>query len=79
MVINQPALGNGLTIVIAAHNESAIIEKTIRSLIDVFSNSIFSQFEIYVSEDGSVDDTRIIVESLQKEFPEVRLSDASKR
>ena len=79
MVINQPALDIGLTIVIAAHNESAIIEKTIRSLIDVFSESIFSQFEIYVSEDGSVDDTRIIVESLQREFPEVRLSETSKR
>jgi glycosyltransferase involved in cell wall biosynthesis len=79
MIINQPARQNGLTIVIAAHNESAIIENTIRSLIAVFSNTCFSPFEIYVSEDGSVDNTRIIVETLQREFLEVRLSEGSKR
>jgi len=79
MVISQSVRQNGLTIVIAAHNEAAIIENTIRSLIDVFSDQAFSPFEIFVSEDGSVDDTRRIVESLQREFSEVRLSEGSKR
>ncbi len=79
MVINRSEWQKGLTIVIAAHNESAIIENTIRSLIDVFSNSPISPFEIFVSEDGSTDNTREIVVFLQREFPEVRLSEGSKR
>ena len=70
---------SGLTIVIAAHNESEVIGNTIRSLIDAISNTHFFPFEIFVSEDGSTDDTRLIVESLRREFPEVRLSEGSER
>jgi glycosyltransferase involved in cell wall biosynthesis len=79
MEFNRSNPSDGLTIVIAAHNEAEIIESTIRKLISVFSTADISPFEIFVSEDGSKDETRSIVHRLEIEFPELRLSSESSR
>ena len=72
-------LPDGLTIVIAAHNEDQVIESTIRKLNSVFSVLSCKPFEIFVSEDGSSDQTREIVQRLELIYPEVRLSSESVR
>jgi glycosyltransferase involved in cell wall biosynthesis len=79
MVLNRSELPAGLTIVIAAHNEEKVIESTIRNLIMIFSIPNFKPFEIFVSEDGSSDNTRVIVQKLEQIYPEVRLSSESIR
>lgn len=79
MGFNQSNSSEGLTIVIAAHNEAQVIEATIRKIMVVFSSAEFLPFEIFVSEDGSKDNTRAIVQELAIKFPEVRLSEESIR
>jgi glycosyltransferase involved in cell wall biosynthesis len=79
MSFNQSKSSQGLTIVIAAHNEAQVIEATIRKIMIVFSSAEFFPFEIFVSEDGSKDNTRAIVQKLEIEFPEVRISEESFR
>jgi glycosyltransferase involved in cell wall biosynthesis len=65
--------------VIAAHNEAQVIEAIIRKIMIDFSSADFFPFEIFVSEDGSKDNTRAIVQELEIEFPQVRLSAESFR
>lgn len=60
-----------LSIIIPAYNVADYIEKCIRSLED--QDIPKSEFEIIVTNDGSPDHCREIVEDLQKEFPNIIL------
>lgn len=50
------------------HNESFIIEQTLRNYIAELENRI-PDFEVIVSEDGSTDDTKSVLERLARELP----------
>lgn len=73
----DPELG-GVSVVFPVHNESFIIEQTIRNYISELSGRV-PDLEIVVAEDGSTDDTKAIVERLAEELPiKVFLSDERK-
>ncbi|HAT3993765.1 glycosyltransferase [Elizabethkingia anophelis] len=61
-----------LSVIIALFNTEDYIEKCIRS---VYDNSILDskEFEIIVINDGSTDNSRVIVEQLQKEYNNIIL------
>lgn len=61
-----------LSIVIPAYNEAKRISSTLWSVID-FVESHKIQVEILIVDDGSIDDTSVIVQALEKDFPYVRL------
>jgi glycosyltransferase involved in cell wall biosynthesis len=63
----DPSLG-GISLVFPVHNESFIIEQTLRNYISEMEARI-SDFEVIVSEDGSTDDTKSVLERLAKELP----------
>ena len=54
--------------VFPVHNESFIIEQTLRNYIAEFSGRV-PDFEVIVAEDGSTDDTKGVLERLEKELP----------
>jgi len=58
----------GISLVFPVHNESFIIEQTLRNYIAEFEGRV-SDFEVIVSEDGSTDDTKGVLERLAKELP----------
>lgn len=71
------ALG-GISLVFPVHNESFIIETTLRNYIAELESRV-SDFEVIVSEDGSTDDTKSILERLAKELPiKIYMSDKRK-
>ncbi len=59
-----------VTILISAYNEGKVIEKTLLSLIN---SDYKGKKEIIIIDDGSKDDTSIVVSSLAKKFPEIIL------
>ncbi|MBI4085846.1 MAG: glycosyltransferase family 2 protein [Candidatus Liptonbacteria bacterium] len=61
-----------LSIVIPAYNEGAHIERIIRDIHDELQN-VETDFEIIVVENGSRDNTRLVLEALQKKMPRVRV------
>src|SRR5437868_6393947 len=63
----EPSLG-GISIVFPVHNESFIIEQTLRNYFAEFEGRV-EDFEIIVAEDGSVDDTKGVLERLAAEMP----------
>jgi len=63
----DPTLG-GISIVFPVCNESFIIEQTLRNYIAEFEGRI-QDFEVIVAEDGSTDDTKVVLERLAKELP----------
>ncbi len=71
------SLGEDVLVVIPALNEEAHIETCVRSLLagDPRLNAV----EIVVADGGSRDRTRIIVEELRREFPNLRLLDNPRR
>jgi glycosyltransferase involved in cell wall biosynthesis len=58
-----------ISVIIPAHNEESIIEQSIVSV----QNQTFKDFEIIVSNDGSVDRTRNIVERLIKKDKRIKI------
>ncbi len=58
----------GISLVFPVHNESFIIEQTLRNYIAEFEGRV-DDFEVIVSEDGSTDDTKNVLERLEKELP----------
>jgi glycosyltransferase involved in cell wall biosynthesis len=62
----KPEFG-GVSLVFPVHNESFIIEQTIRNYISELQGRI-QDFEVIVAEDGSTDDTKAIVERLAEEL-----------
>lgn len=74
---SDPALG-GISLVFPVHNESFIIEQTLRNYIFELSGRV-QDLEIIVAEDGSTDDTKSILERLAVELPiRVFMSDERK-
>lgn len=63
----DPALG-GVSLVFPVHNESFIIEQTLRNYIAELATRV-PELEVIVAEDGSTDDTKVVLERLEKELP----------
>ena len=62
-----------LSIVIPVYNEQAILDREVRSIINEMHKTFFDlDYEIFLVENGSYDNTRVIVENLTKEFNFVR-------
>ncbi|MCE5230553.1 glycosyltransferase family 2 protein [bacterium] len=59
-----------MSIVIAAHNESANIERRVENLLD--QDYPADQVEILIVSDGSIDDTPAQLEKLARIYPQVR-------
>lgn len=62
------------SVIIPAHNEEDLIKKAIKSV----QNQTFQNFEIIVSNDGSTDKTREIVEKMIKKDKRIKLLNQSK-
>jgi glycosyltransferase involved in cell wall biosynthesis len=60
-----------ISIIIPAHNEEEIIEKTIKKTYDVLNKSMYN-FEILVVDDNSSDKTGEIIESLSKTYKNIK-------
>jgi glycosyltransferase involved in cell wall biosynthesis len=63
----DPALG-GVSLVFPVHNESFIIEQTLRNYIAELAGRV-PELEVIVAEDGSTDDTKVVLERLEGELP----------
>jgi glycosyltransferase involved in cell wall biosynthesis len=73
----DPELG-GISLVFPVYNESFIIEQTLRNYIAELGGRV-GDFEVIVAEDGSTDDTKVVLERLAKELPiRVFMSDERK-
>ena len=57
----------GISLVLPVFNESFIIEQTLRNYIGELSR--LPDLEVIVAEDGSTDDTKIVLERLQEDLP----------
>ena len=71
-----PELG-GISLVFPVYNESFIIEQTLRNYISELEGRV-EDLEVVVAEDGSTDDTKVVLERLAKELP-IRLFMSDKR
>jgi len=60
------------SIILPAYNEEETIERAIRETVAVF-DPLAKEYEIIVVDDGSSDDTAVIVNSLSAELPVIRL------
>jgi glycosyltransferase involved in cell wall biosynthesis len=73
----DPALG-GISVVFPVHNESFVIEQTLRNYVAELVGRV-KDVEVIVAEDGSVDDTKGVLERLAEELPiKVYMSDERK-
>ena len=63
----DPASG-GVSLVFPVHNESFIIEQTLRNYIAELAGRV-PELEVIVAEDGSTDDTKVVLERLEGELP----------
>lgn len=62
-----------LSVVIPVYNEQAILDREVRAIISEMKNTFPDlDYEIFLVENGSYDNTRSIVENLTKEFSFVR-------
>src|SRR5262245_64475150 len=61
------ALG-GVSLVFPVHNESFIIEQILRNYIAELAGRV-PELEVIVAEDGSTDDTKVVLERLEGELP----------
>lgn len=59
-----------ITIMIPAHNEEVVIAETINYL---FENLNYDNYEVLVTNDGSTDKTKEILEKLQQKYPQLRV------
>ena len=60
---------NKISVIIANYNHSDFIEKRIESFI----NQTFKPYEIIIVDDGSTDDSRLILEKLSSKFSELKV------
>ncbi len=74
LVINEQGYrtNRSLSVILPAHNEEAIIAKTLYTVIQILTAWV-RDFEIIVVNDGSQDRTGLIVEELARVYPRVRL------
>jgi len=68
---------NNVSILIAAYNEDAVIEKKLESIMNSKYN--IDNIEILVGSDGSTDKTNEIVKNFNKSFPQIKLIEFSGR
>lgn len=64
---------NGISLVFPAYNEEENVEETVRKAIDVAQTLPLDNFEVIVVDDGSVDATGSIADSLAASDPRVRV------
>ena len=62
----DPRFG-GISLVFPVHNESFIIEQTLRNYIAELSGRV-ADLEVIVAEDGSTDDTKVVLERVAEEL-----------
>jgi len=62
------AAQGGISLVFPVYNESFIIEQTLRNYIAELEHRV-ADLEVIVWEDGSTDDTKNVLERLEKELP----------
>jgi len=67
-----PRTAHSISAVLPAYNEEAIIERTVRHVGDVLAG-LRSDFEIIVTNDGSRDQTGVILARLQTSDPDLNL------
>ncbi len=72
----DPVLG-GISLVFPVYNESFIIEQTLRNYISEIQPRV-TDLEVVVAEDGSTDDTKVVLERLAAELP-IRLYCSNER
>lgn len=63
----DPSMG-GISLVFPVHNESFIIEQTLRNYLAELAPRV-EDLEVIVAEDGSTDDTKAVLERLAEELP----------
>jgi glycosyltransferase involved in cell wall biosynthesis len=63
----SPELG-GISLVFPVYNESFIIEQTLRNYVSELEGRV-EDLQVVVAEDGSTDDTKVVLERLEKELP----------
>lgn len=61
-----------ISIVMPAFNEEQNIERTIRQSFSALKNLSLNG-EVVITEDGSKDNTKAVIQKLQKEFPDLRM------
>lgn len=66
-LIDEHALGNGISLVFPVYNEALIIEDTVRNYFDELDGQL--PFELIIAEDGSTDDTKTVVRRLARTLP----------
>ncbi|MBI3864440.1 MAG: glycosyltransferase [Planctomycetia bacterium] len=73
-VCNAPDLtgGPGLSLILPAYNESAVIAHSIRDAV-LALDRIGLAYEVIVVDDGSGDDTAAVARAAAREFPQVRV------
>jgi cellulose synthase/poly-beta-1,6-N-acetylglucosamine synthase-like glycosyltransferase len=64
-----------IAVLISAYNEAEYIEDAIHTIID----QAYPNYEIHIGSDGSTDDTVKLVQSLQKDIPNLHIHDLTKR
>ena len=67
----MPSRAPQLSIVIPVYNEEAILEASVKDLVDRLS-SFSESYELVLAENGSRDNTVALAEELSKRFPQVR-------
>jgi glycosyltransferase involved in cell wall biosynthesis len=68
----QPMTTRGLSVVLPAWNEEAIIARTVQQVIETLSE-IAPDYEVIVVDDGSTDRTGEIIDALAAENPRLRV------
>jgi glycosyltransferase involved in cell wall biosynthesis len=68
---SMPSRAPQLSIVIPVYNEEAILESSVKDLVDRLS-SFKESYELVLAENGSRDNTVALAEELSKRFPQVR-------
>src|SRR5258708_7835110 len=63
---------SSISVVLPAYNEEAIIERTVRHVVEVLSG-LASDFEVIVTNDGSRDRTGAVLADLQRGEPQLHL------
>lgn len=67
------ASARGVSVIVPAYNEAAILEGTVRDLVRVLTE-LKRPFEVVVADDCSKDDTLAVARSLAKADPRVRVA-----
>jgi dolichol-phosphate mannosyltransferase len=65
--IDKNAIGSGISVIFPVYNEALIIQDTIRNYFGELDGKV--PFEIIVAEDGSTDDTKIVLQRLGRDLP----------